>query len=298
MTKFRLESAPFNPSFRGNPQEVFDAIADRLAIYTDTVGFSASTTQPVGNDGPWVNADHELMVWDETISTYVPLDFSASYIPPFWVGPSPPDSELFQLWVKTTSSASLGIYYWNGTAWVTQATGLVDGSVTTIKIADLNVTTRKILNGSIQARHLAQAVPFNKWTLGAPGEFLRWKANGGGPEWRSVNHSVFEIPIASGPTWANNVHTLEHNLGEGVFPTSVQVTAIFVAPAPTYASETSGGIALGDELHIDWHFPAIVVNGENIRWSSNCMQLVIYANGHLAPIDNAHWRFRVRYTAP
>lgn len=291
MTKFKLQAAPVNPSFRGNHQAFLDMVADGLVIYTDAVGFSPSETQPVGNDGPWVNDNNELMVWDETLSTYVPLDLSESYVQPFWIGATAPtDTEEFQLWVKVSSTAVLGIYWWNGSEWVTQFNGIPDGSVTTVYIADLAVTTRKIRDGAVTPEQISGNIGLSKWAIGGNGYFVRSKADGSAPEWRKVQHVSEDYPKPSSGNFVQHIHPL------GTVPHEVKVTAYHYTEAN--ADDLLIGIEIEDEYDFDALFPFTVITEDEISVAVGAFYLFIGPDGKGYTPTDAHWRFRIRYTAP
>lgn len=60
--------------FCGTPQELAQAIADRLIIQSDPVfsSFAIGSTAPTSNIGPWLKDCLTWFVWDDATSTYIP----------------------------------------------------------------------------------------------------------------------------------------------------------------------------------------------------------------------------------
>ena len=107
------------------------------------------------------------------------------------------------LYFKT--GASTGMYVWNGSAWVTAASQVPDGSVTTAKLVDLNVTTAKLADGAATLAKLD--------TTGAVDQILTAQGPGLPPIWRDKFGISSVIPTTSGaaidvtgiPSWATRI---------------------------------------------------------------------------------------------
>lgn len=79
--------------FCGTPQQLAQAIADRLIIQSDPVNssFAIGSTAPTSNVGPWLKDCSTWFVFDDATSSYVPMTFPsiASVGPGFvtaWAG--------------------------------------------------------------------------------------------------------------------------------------------------------------------------------------------------------------------
>src|SRR6185437_3034536 len=102
--RFVIEGAPLPVNFRGTPQQLFDAILDRIEVQGEGDLITISDTAPAGNQGPWLKGGTKWYVWDETSSSYIPLDVSDSIHAQIYVGDSgtAPDPAQFKFWVQTS----------------------------------------------------------------------------------------------------------------------------------------------------------------------------------------------------
>lgn len=85
--------------------------------------------QPTTNVGPWLKGGTQWWVWSDTQNTYVPLDISASFTIPFWIGNATPTGPIPPVWLQTTNNSTdqnpngfgtpISWYFWNGTTWQT-----------------------------------------------------------------------------------------------------------------------------------------------------------------------------------
>lgn len=115
-----MGSLPLN--FQGTPQQLADAIVERLRVVSQQALslFAAGATEPAFNVGPWVDTSSSIGIWknwDNNSGNYQPMplaDVSLRYI----VSQNQPNPALFQLWVKLSPDGKgLGVYtYYNG-AW-------------------------------------------------------------------------------------------------------------------------------------------------------------------------------------
>jgi len=81
MGSLSLRAAPLPHSFEGTPQDLFEAMLDRIEIVSDMVNVVISDVEPAADEGPWLKNGKQWYVWDTTVSPsggYVPLDITAS----------------------------------------------------------------------------------------------------------------------------------------------------------------------------------------------------------------------------
>lgn len=118
-TNLFLQAAPLPQDFRGDPQQFFDAIVDRLRIVS-AVGlttFVVGDVKPSSNQGPWLKGGTQWWVWDEDEADYVPLDITES-LNIFAVSETEPtiDADSPPFWVRVTADNRVnGMFFlWNG----------------------------------------------------------------------------------------------------------------------------------------------------------------------------------------
>jgi hypothetical protein len=134
-----ITAAPLPTNFKGTPQQLIEALLDRLEITFDGSSFVISDIQPVGNQGPWLKNGTQWWVWDDSTSTYIPLDLSASISDQIYIGDisnGPPDPTVYQLWLQLNGTAVNGLFYYAGSTagWVTEASVLVPGAITPVML--------------------------------------------------------------------------------------------------------------------------------------------------------------------
>jgi hypothetical protein len=139
--KLTITAAPLPSNFIGTPQQLFEAILDRLEIASEGSSFVISDVQPATNEGPWLRGGKEWWVWDNSTSTYVPLDISASSTPQIFIGDiagPTPDPTKYSLWMQLSGTVVLGLYYYAGTVagWVRQPSELLAQAISLDKIAN------------------------------------------------------------------------------------------------------------------------------------------------------------------
>lgn len=175
MAQITITADPLPTNFSGTPQEFLEALVERLNVTTDQVGFVISDVQPSSNVGPWLKNGKEIWVWDEDQSTYVPLDISASIKEQIWIGEAAPPNvsdvdptPTHRLWFRLSGSTVLGLYYWmGGSGWVTRSE-LLDGSVTSSKIASGAVQTQHLGDGVVTSAKLASTLDLSNKTVQLP----------------------------------------------------------------------------------------------------------------------------------
>src|SRR5208282_5294415 len=120
-----ITAAPLPTNFVGTPQQFIDAFLDRLEVVVEGTSFVISDVQPTGNQGPWLKNGTQWWVWDDSTSTYVPLDISASIPAQIYVGDvsqGPPNPAQYKIWLQLNGSVFNGFYYYAGSVagWVTE----------------------------------------------------------------------------------------------------------------------------------------------------------------------------------
>lgn len=233
-----ITAAPLPTSFIGNPQQLIEALLDRLEVTVDGNSFVISDVQPDGNQGPWLKDGKQWWVWDETSSTYIPLDLSASTTQQIYIGDisaGAPDNTKYQLWVQLDGSTVNGLFYYTGstTGWVQKSKELVAGSVTNLILADNAVTDTKIAPGAVTVSKIAGNLPLAKLASGSEGQVVSTVS--GTAAWKTLISSSGNIG------WANNTVTQwAHSLSAA--PTYVRAVLVCV--------NANNGHAVGEEMDL------------------------------------------------
>lgn len=121
-TNFVIVMAPLPPDFDGNPQDLADAMVERMEIQSPagTNFFIIGDVEPSSNAGPWFKDGTKLYVFDETTGRYVPLDISDSVVQVYVVSsaePETPTGDAPTIWLRTVGNRVIGWYFWNGSEW-------------------------------------------------------------------------------------------------------------------------------------------------------------------------------------
>lgn len=115
-----VEMSALPPSVRFTPQQLADAIAQRLRIVTQAqfALFVTGSTEPSSNVGPWLKNGNSWYVWSDVTGNYVPITIeqeSLGYV----IQEAEPDPNIYQFWIRTNSAGSpLGISIYYSGAWV------------------------------------------------------------------------------------------------------------------------------------------------------------------------------------
>jgi len=184
--QFTIVADPLPTNFSETPQELFEAMLDRLEITTTALTFSVGDTEPAGNEGPWLKNGTKWYVWDDVTVGYIPLDISDSLDPDIVIVS---EDDLEDVDVEKTqvaailasdseSVAHLKFYLGATLGWVEMDRELTTGSVITEFLAENAVTRTKIKNGEVTAEKLASDIPVTKLAAGSPTNFLRTTAEG------------------------------------------------------------------------------------------------------------------------
>jgi hypothetical protein len=246
----------------------------------------------------WLKNGSQIWTWDEDLSTYVPLDVSASTSDEIHVGTTAPDPEEFLIWLKVTADEVVGLFYYMGTelGWLAQDVDVADGSITTIKLADLSVTTNKIANGAVTSVKLADDIPMSKWEVGDPRAFLRMNAAGTAAAWETP-FTVTDPQVVA----VNTIVEVAHGLD--AIPHSVECVMVLQQP-------DGSAWSVGDEVKIEmFHYDTGSADDE-VNYSSfkNATNVgcIFDANvwvwdptphGHYYKIDPADWMVKFYITS-
>lgn len=123
-TNLVIVAAQLPPDFKGNPQQFFEALVERMSIQSPqgTSFFVVGDSEPSSNVGPWLNTSGGVGSWfvfDVNQGRYVPIDISPS-LNLFVVGPDTPATPSGTdptLWLRTFESRAIGWYGWDGVTW-------------------------------------------------------------------------------------------------------------------------------------------------------------------------------------
>lgn len=293
MSEIRIQAAPLPSNFSGTPQQLFEAMVERLTILFDGgTSFVISDVEPAGNEGPWLKNGTQWWVWDEDQSKYVPLDISESADPLIFVGSTEPDaSEGYRLWVKTSGNTVEGIYGWLGetAGWVKKDSDLQAGSVQTNHIADGAITTDKLAAQSVTAGKIQNDLPLSKLARGAADQVLRMDSNASTPVWATLFKETAEYPFTTSDA---QMIEMEHALG--AVPKYVRVVLV--------SKETEGDYDIGDEVEAygdkdaDVYWPSYRITDEKIYLLLRRRPRIRKASGPDSfACDPAKWKFKAYY---
>jgi len=121
-TNLVLVAAPLPADFNGTPQELYQAMLERMEIQSPIGSnfFVVGDVEPSSNQGPWLKGGSQWYIFDQTDKRYVPIDISQSETLPFTISPNAPgaptgDAPL--VWLRTSGTRMIGWYAWDGTSW-------------------------------------------------------------------------------------------------------------------------------------------------------------------------------------
>lgn len=115
-----IEFGSLPPAVRWTPQQLADAIAQRLRIVTQQsfALFVTGSTEPSSNVGPWLKNGVEWYVWSDSEGAYVPITIAQESLG-YFIGEATPDPAVYQFWIRTTAGGSpLGISIYYSGSWV------------------------------------------------------------------------------------------------------------------------------------------------------------------------------------
>src|SRR5262245_39664794 len=121
-TNFVIVMAPLPPDFEGNPQDIADAMIERMQIQSPagTNFFVVGDVEPSSNVGPWLKGGDRWYVFDETTGHYVPANIDDSVTKVFVVSDVEPDAPGEgdpSIWLRTSNSRVIAWYFWDGSIW-------------------------------------------------------------------------------------------------------------------------------------------------------------------------------------
>ena len=122
-TEFVIQGSPLDPTFKGKPQEFFEAMLERMKIVSPT-GLSTFVTgsqKPTSNLGPWLKDGTQWWVWSDEEKTYIPLDISQSETIIYRIQETEPNDEDVAsavFWAQTDSDGKvINLYVKSGGSW-------------------------------------------------------------------------------------------------------------------------------------------------------------------------------------
>lgn len=244
-----IQAAPLPTNFRGTPQQLLEAFLDRMEITVDGSSFVVSDVQPSGNEGPWLKGGTQWWVWDPGLSSYVPLDVSASVTQQIFIGDKangPPDPTKYQIWLQLNGSAVVGLFYFAGATigWVTQAKELVQGAVAPNMLAPQNPGSLITFDLNSQPTILAP---------GTPGQFLQSTGNSliyTTPSFtRGVPVFIIPVTLATVPNDSAVVWTTISGLQANGVPLTASATILGISIKGNSAPTISGLSMRADANH-------------------------------------------------
>jgi hypothetical protein len=113
-TLLLLEGSPIDPTFKGDLQQFFNHMLDRIRVISPfgQVTFVSGSVKPTSNKGPWLKNNVQWYVWDEAAGDYVPLDISASLSDNAWIQDTEPVVFSPPVWIKTTNGGASYDSFW------------------------------------------------------------------------------------------------------------------------------------------------------------------------------------------
>lgn len=276
MATFQIRSAPLPSNFRGTPQQLLEAMLDRIQGVSDSEDFAFGGDMPTTNVGPWLKNGTQWYVWnDGSEPKYIPLDLSASLNSnEIFVGEVPPDTTTTQdfpkVWLKVTGITVLGLYYWFGSTagWVTVASELQPNSITNLMIQDGVITTEKVADLAVTINKFAPNIPLTKLARGGFSQFLRMNSSGSAIQWQPL---VAEL-VADFTTDLKQIIVVPHGLPKT--PNYVRVCL--------KSMDTDHGFNPFDEIDMSFGFNAFVSDPDfgastvDSFWKANATDIVIY----------------------
>jgi hypothetical protein len=160
------------PNIAYTPQELADAIAERLRITTQqTLAlFVAGSTEPTSDAGPWWKDNSTWYRWNSGTGEYVPQYLEPASIGR-WIGEIAPDPTIYSVWIQTNSALqpqALKTYY-DG-AWTDVYAGTIGNylTITAFNAAIAAYSTTAQMNSSI-ASYRAQGTAAAPQSIDADG---------------------------------------------------------------------------------------------------------------------------------
>lgn len=122
-TDLVITSSPLPADFIGKPQDLYDAMVQRLSIQSPsgTIFFVIGDVEPSTNQGPWLKNGTKWYVFSTSQGKYIPLDITDSFTSLFVVSASTPAGPVNAsdptIWLRTFDTRVLGWFFWDGAEW-------------------------------------------------------------------------------------------------------------------------------------------------------------------------------------
>lgn len=156
---FVIRMGALSPNFQGTPQELADAIAERLEILSQNqfAIFTRGAVEPASDVGPWMDETSTIGLWKAY--NYVTGRYEPMALDPLSLGyifdDTAPDHEKYKLWIALNGSGkATGIKTWFSGAWhdiYEDALASVDSAVAGVNSALSNYSTTAAMNAAISA---------------------------------------------------------------------------------------------------------------------------------------------------
>lgn len=187
-----IKAAPLPLDFLGTPQDLFEAMVERLEILSPvgTNFFIVGDVEPSSDVGPWLKGGVQWWVFSASEKRYVPLDISASlpnlfFLQPDNPGTPGPDDPL--IWLRTSQDRIAGLYGWNGAEW--KASGNIPNNGTTAQRPTAPAEFEEYFDTDINV--------LLRFERGA------WRTSAGSPgDVKSVTHTTLELALTFNPGWS------------------------------------------------------------------------------------------------
>ena len=236
-------AAPLPADFIGTPQDLFEAMIERLEIQSPvgTQFFVVGGTEPSTNQGPWLKDGNKWYVFSEAQGRYVPLDITDSLVSLFIVSETEPAQPVEatdpRIWLRTLGNRVIGWYFSTGTVW--RPGGNVDPSGPTSARPTSPVDLEKFFDTDISV--------LLHWERGA------WRTVSGSPgDVKFVATPVLLTAITGNPGWEYLGDT-NQSWRSAVIGLAAKDPG--VAPASSFAvdagrTQRAVGDVVGEETHI------------------------------------------------
>lgn len=240
-TDLRIFSAPLPEDFEGTPQDLFDAMIERMSIKSPSgvATFVTGDTMPSSNVGPWLRGGTQWWVFDVNTGTYVPLDISASERQPFFIGPANPGVPGPRdplVWLQTSENRAVAWRAWNGTVWRAFGT---PASGTTAERPGIPTDLETYFDTTINV--------LIHWERGA------WRTVSGSPgDVKAVTGTILTGALAANPGWGvlgeTDMTLRGRVIGEAAKDPGASPASSY--PTSSGITQRAAGELAGEETHV------------------------------------------------
>lgn len=114
-----FRASPLPSNFKGTPQQLLDAIVERLSLETQATLalFVGGSVEPSSDSGPWLKDDMTWWVWDVGTGAYIPQPLEAISLR-YVIAGSAPDQNDYDVWIETDGTGkAIAIKTYSAAAW-------------------------------------------------------------------------------------------------------------------------------------------------------------------------------------